>query len=142
MLVASSGRPLQESDLAAPLRRSLLPLCRIVTPNLPELAILADARQAEDESIILWQSKTLLEAGAHAVLVKGGHASAKHCTDLMVRLDCAPIRFEAPRLNGDVRGTGCMLASGIAAHLALGASLEESAQRAKQHVFDNIRRAL
>ena len=76
------------------------------------------------------------------MLVKGGHASAKLCTDFLVRLDCEPIRFEAPRLNGGVRGTGCMLASGIAAHLALGASLEESAQRAKQRVFDTIRRAL
>jgi len=141
VLVASAGRPLAESGVVASLRRALLPLCRVVTPNLPELAILAAAREAEDEPEILRQSGCLLKAGAPAVLVKGGHASGDLCTDMLVRPDREPIRFAAPRLTGGIRGTGCMLASGIAAHLALGASLEESAQLAKQRVFDNIRRA-
>ncbi|WP_354122712.1 bifunctional hydroxymethylpyrimidine kinase/phosphomethylpyrimidine kinase [Bradyrhizobium sp. LA6.7] len=142
VLVATSGRALMARDAVETFKRVLLPLCRLVSPNLPELAFLVGGHQAGDEQEILRQAKTLLEAGARAVLVKGGHALGDHSTDFLVHPDWEPIRFEAPRLSGSVRGTGCVLASAIAAHLAIGASLEESVWRAKRLVFEQIRRTV
>ncbi len=139
VLAASSGRALANGDVTAALRRVLLPLCRIVTPNLPELAALAGAREAADEQYVLEQVRALLDAGATAVLVKGGHGSGDRSTDLLMRPDREPVRFEAPRLAATMRGTGCMLSSALAANLARGVLLDDSVHSAKKHVLDQLR---
>jgi hydroxymethylpyrimidine/phosphomethylpyrimidine kinase len=139
VLVASSGFALTDASAVEALKRTLLPLCSIITPNLPEMALLAGTQLAEDEADLLRQGGLLLDDGAPAVLVKGGHASGDHSTDLLLCSGRTPVRFKAPRLNARMRGTGCMLASAIAANLALGASLEESARTAKWHVLQRLR---
>ncbi|WP_261513401.1 bifunctional hydroxymethylpyrimidine kinase/phosphomethylpyrimidine kinase [Chelativorans petroleitrophicus] len=139
VLAASSGASLTAEGAAAALKRRLLPLCRLVTPNLPELALLADTPPARNEDEAVRQAGFLLEAGAQAVLVKGGHAAGERSDDLLIRPGRPPARFAAPRLPGSVRGTGCMLSSAIAANLARNATLEESVQNAKRYVFEQIR---
>lgn len=138
VLAASSGRALVDDDAVTALKRSVLPLCGIVTPNLPELAMLAGGRRAEEEAEILRQGGMLLGIGAPAVLAKGGHGSGEKSADLLLRPGLLPLRFEAPRLNTGMRGTGCMLSSALAANLALGASLEDGVRRAKEHVFGQL----
>jgi hydroxymethylpyrimidine/phosphomethylpyrimidine kinase len=140
VLAASSGRALVDGEAVAALKRTALPLCCVVTPNLPELAVLAGTREAVDEYDILEQAAVLLDAGAPAVLAKGGHAAGAKSGDLLLRTGFSPLRFAAPRLNAKMRGTGCVLASALAAGLAVGAPLEEGVRRAKEHVLEQLRR--
>lgn len=136
VLASTSGRALLTKGAVAVLREKLMPLCRIVTPNLPELALLTGA---VDDTEIEYQSRLLLEAGVSALLVKGGHASGEMSTDLLFRRGEPILRFDAPRLNASMRGTGCILSSAVAAQLALGVMIGEAVEYAKRHVFDALR---
>ncbi|TIX36483.1 MAG: hydroxymethylpyrimidine/phosphomethylpyrimidine kinase, partial [Mesorhizobium sp.] len=118
VLASTSGRALLEAGAIAVMKRDLMPLCCLVTPNLPELALLIGSELAVDENGALQQGQRLLAAGPQAVLIKGGHASGPQSTDILLRSDHQPIHVDLPRLATSMRGTGCMLASAIAAHLA------------------------
>ncbi|MGF7006595.1 hydroxymethylpyrimidine/phosphomethylpyrimidine kinase [Aminobacter sp. BE322] len=135
VLASTSGRALLDVDAIGALKRKLMPLCRLVTPNLPELALLCGRPVTSCDREIVRQAEMLLATGVQAVLVKGGHGNGALSTDLLVTSDGTQQSFEAPRLTGTVRGTGCMLASAIAAHLALGEPLDASIAKAKRHVF-------
>src|SRR5260370_12319702 len=74
VMTATSGRRLLASDAIEALRRELLPRALVVTPNLPEAAALLDAPEAADDNDMLDQADRLLALGAHAVLIKRGHA--------------------------------------------------------------------
>lgn len=140
VLVSSSGRPLLETGAIGVLKHELIPLCRLLTPNLIELAVLAGSGLAMDEHGALHQSQKLLSAGLQALLIKGGHAAGCRSTDILLRPGREPIRFDAPRLAGSMRGTGCMLASAIAAHLARARSLEDSVRKGKLFVFESFQK--
>jgi hydroxymethylpyrimidine/phosphomethylpyrimidine kinase len=122
------------------MKRDLMPLCHLVTPNLIELALLVGTELAVDEVDALLQGQELLVAGLQALLIKGGHASGPRSTDILLCSDREPIRFGMPRLAVSMRGTGCVLASAIAAHLANARSLAVSVREGKQIVFDNLRK--
>lgn len=141
VLAASSGSPLLPDAAIASVKNMLTPFCRLVTPNLPELAVLTGSSRACTEKEMLRQAEALFSWGAQAVLVKGGHARKEHCDDYLILPDRSLLRFRAPRLSGSARGTGCMLASAIAAHLARSTQLQESVQRAKAYVFEQILRS-
>lgn len=140
VLASTSGHALIEEGAVDVLRSDLMPLCRLVTPNLVELAKLTGPAPARDEAGARLQGEQLARSIGCAVLVKGGHATGAHAVDLLVRPGLVPIRFEAPRLAAGMRGTGCMLSSAIAAGLALGLSLEASVGGAKRHVFEALKR--
>ncbi|TLZ04066.1 MAG: hydroxymethylpyrimidine/phosphomethylpyrimidine kinase, partial [Gammaproteobacteria bacterium] len=77
-----------------------------------------------------------LELGPRSVLVKGGHGGGREAVDLLL-LEREPLRrLRAPRSARTLRGTGCALASAIAAGLAAGSSLEDACARAKQHLVE------
>ncbi|MER9819851.1 bifunctional hydroxymethylpyrimidine kinase/phosphomethylpyrimidine kinase [Mesorhizobium sp. M0129] len=84
----------------------LMPLCRIVTPNLPELAEMTGSAIAVDEASACRQGEELSRSVSTAVLVKGGHARGNDALDLLVQPDRPPLRFMAPRLPGEMRGDG------------------------------------
>ncbi|MER8779415.1 hydroxymethylpyrimidine/phosphomethylpyrimidine kinase, partial [Mesorhizobium sp. M0977] len=138
VLASTSGRALLEAGAIAIMRRDLMPLCRLAIPNLIELALLIGAEQAVDEDDAVWQGQELLAAGGQAILIKGGHAAGARSTDILLRHDKEPIRFDMPRLAASMRGTGCMLASAIAAHLSKGRSLEDSVRDGKLFVFEKL----
>jgi hydroxymethylpyrimidine/phosphomethylpyrimidine kinase len=140
VLASSSGRRLLEASAVGMMKRDLMPLCRLVTPNLIELAVLAGSGPAADENGALRQGQELLAAGLRAVLIKGGHASGPRSTDILLRSDQEPIRFDTPRLAASMRGTGCMLASAIAAHLANARSIEDAVRQGKLFVFENLQK--
>lgn len=118
------------------LRRDLMPLCRVVTPNLIELATLNRSDLASDEEGACLEGEQLSKAIGTAVLVKGGHGRGAQAVDLLLQPDRPAVRFEAPRLQRGMRGTGCILSSAAASSLALGVSLERSVRDAKRCVFD------
>jgi len=128
VLTSSSGTQLLSPDGIKTLKSHLLPRCTLVTPNLPEAAMLTGNECSEA------QAENLLELGTQAVLIKGGHGTGDKSIDRLFQ-DNQPARdFAAPRLSASLRGTGCMLASAIAAHLGLGHSREQACSLAKDFV--------
>lgn len=140
VIAASSGRALLPRDAVDLMRRQLMPLCILVTPNLVELAILTNEAPAGDEAAMERQARAVLDTGCAGVLAKGGHMSGTRATDILLRREQAARRFEAPRIAGSLRGTGCMLSSAIAACLARGEPMEASIGEAKAMVLERLAR--
>lgn len=138
VLASSSGRRLLAANAIGVMKRDLMPLCRLVTPNLIELAFLTGSELAVDDDDALRQGKRLLAAGPQALLLKGGHARGPRSTDILLTSDREPIRFDTPRLAASMRGTGCMLASAIAAYLAKAKPLDDSVREGKRLVFETL----
>jgi hydroxymethylpyrimidine/phosphomethylpyrimidine kinase len=134
VMVATSGDRLLAPDAIAALRTVLLPRALIITPNIPEAAALLDEPEATDETAMRRQADRLLALGAHAVLIKGGHAKGAESTDILVTGTTA-LRFTTPRIaTRNTHGTGCTLSAAIAAGLAKGEGLTEAVSAAKDYV--------
>ncbi len=140
VLVATSGEKLLQPEATAHLR-ALLAGAHVVTPNLPEAAILLDAPVARDEREMQVQAQKLLGLGAQAVLIKGGHLDAGESVDLLVDAHGSE-RFAARRIaTKNTHGTGCTFAAAIAAGLAKGLSLRQAVREAKLYVSAAIEAA-
>ena len=139
VLAASSGGVLLETEGRAALAALLLPRATLLTPNIPEAAALLGAAPAASAAEIIAQARALCARGAAAVLMKGGHAGGELATDWLVTAEGSVREFSAPRLSGARRGTGCALASAIAAGLAAHLPLAAAVQRAKEHVTGLLR---
>jgi hydroxymethylpyrimidine/phosphomethylpyrimidine kinase len=134
VMVATSGDRLLAADAVEALRRSLIPLAAVITPNLPEAAALLDEEVARGESAIADQGARLMALGARAVLIKGGHGDGPESIDYLVRQD-GVVALPAPRIDTrNTHGTGCSLSSAIAAGLARGEDLDEAIVNAKRFV--------
>jgi hydroxymethylpyrimidine/phosphomethylpyrimidine kinase len=134
VLVSSSGGVLLDADGRDAMRKKLFPRAALVTPNVPEAAALLEADIANSEQFLLEQAQSLLALGPQAVLIKGGHMSGEEAVDLLVSRNHGLQRIPSPRLRAATRGTGCALASAIAAGLACGLPLFEACGDAKRHV--------
>jgi len=138
VMVATSGDLLLKPDAVEILKRKLVPLALIVTPNLAEAAVLSGGRLAEDEAEMTKQGEAILKLGAKSVLVKGGHGAGKEAVDLLIDQDGVR-RFAACRIESkNTHGTGCTLSSAIAAGLAKNMPLIESVALAKKYVTEAI----
>jgi hydroxymethylpyrimidine/phosphomethylpyrimidine kinase len=138
VMVAASGDRLLQSDAVEALRRKLIPLALLVTPNLPEAAVITGMTIAADEATMAAHGRAILGLGAQAVLVKGGHGQGPESTDILVRARTIR-RFSVPRLaTRNVHGTGCTLSSAIAAGLAKGLLLEDAVALAKTYITSAI----
>lgn len=134
VMVASSGDSLLDNDAVDTLRVKLMPAATLITPNLPEAAKLLGEKAARDADQMADQARRLLEAGARAVLIKGGHLHGETAIDVLLDED-GEGRLEAPRTKTrNTHGTGCTLSAAIAAELAKGATLREAVMRAKEYV--------
>jgi len=138
VMVAASGDVLLASDAVEALRSMLIPVASLVTPNLAEAASLLGQPQAGNEFEMAMQAAGLKEAGAKAVLIKGGHSDGPTAIDILLE-GVEPLSFEAPRADTkNTHGTGCTLSAAIAAELAKGASLIEAVETAKAYVTEAI----
>ncbi|GGK19625.1 bifunctional hydroxymethylpyrimidine kinase/phosphomethylpyrimidine kinase [Salinarimonas ramus] len=134
VMVAASGDKLLSDDAVETLRTVLLPRALLLTPNLPEAAVLLGEPVAQDEETMRAQGERLLALGPRAVLVKGGHGTGPESVDLLVTRD-GVTRLAAPRIETrNTHGTGCTLSSAIAAGLASGAPLEDAVAAAKNYL--------
>jgi hydroxymethylpyrimidine/phosphomethylpyrimidine kinase len=134
VMVATSGAALIGTEAVAALARALFPRADVVTPNLDEAALLAGRLLTTLEDME-YAAAALLERGARAVLLKGGHLPGDTVVDLLVTAAGEKYRMEAPRIDSpNTHGTGCTLSAAIAAHLALGAPLPEAVRRARDYV--------
>jgi hydroxymethylpyrimidine/phosphomethylpyrimidine kinase len=140
VMAASSGGKLLDDDAIDALR-GLMAQARLVTPNLPEAAALTGTIAASDEDEMLAQARKLVTLGAGAVLIKGGHASGSESVDILVE-GRSTTRFALPRIDtSNTHGTGCTLASAIAAGLAQDVSLVESVRQAKAYLASALKAA-
>ena len=141
VMVAASGDPLLEASAVETLRGRLLPCATLVTPNLAEAAILTGGKEAGSEEEMQAQALSLRDAGALAVLVKGGHAKADTAVDIYLDAE-GQLRLEAPRIaTSNTHGTGCTLSAAIAAELAKGASLRDAVTTAKNYISAALKAA-
>ncbi len=139
VMVAKSGHRLLRDDAVAALR-DLLPLCTVVTPNLPEAEVLSGRSIASDNDVRR-AAEEIVALGAGAVLLKGGHREGAQAVDIL--FDGHSFReYSAPRVDTtSTHGTGCTFASAIAACLARGEPLPEAVGHAKEYVTEALRRA-
>ena len=138
VMVATSGDRLLSTDAVEGLRKHLIPVAALLTPNLPEAAALTNEPVATDEAAIRNQGRRLLAMGAAAVLIKGGHGQGAESVDYLFDGNDV-IALSAPRLATDnTHGTGCSLSSAIAAGLAKGETLETAVRQAKTWVTGAI----
>jgi hydroxymethylpyrimidine/phosphomethylpyrimidine kinase len=141
VMVAKSGDRLLREDAVSALKAHLLPLATLITPNLPEAAVLLEAAVAPDEAGMIEAAAGLRALGPRAVLLKGGHRDAADSIDVLDD-GGAPLSLAAPRIASvNTHGTGCTLASAIAALLARGRTLRAAVQEAKTYVTEAIRAA-
>lgn len=138
VVVATSGDPLMRPDAIATLKEELLPLALILTPNLPEAALLTGRAIAETEAEIARQAEMLLKLGARSVLMKGGHAKGRDAVDRLYRGETV-LHLSRPRIEtSNDHGTGCTLSAAIAAGLAKGKSIEDAVVAAKAYLHDAL----
>ncbi len=150
VMVAKSGDKLLQDDAVAALCELLIPMATLITPNLPEAAVLLDTEEALTDTDVEAQSRTLLSLGCPNVLLKGGHLSTDNemSTDYLVysqehisteSSQNRTIELSASRVaTNNTHGTGCTLSSAITARLACGDDMVTAVRAAKQYVYDAI----
>ncbi len=132
VMVATSGSRLLQENAVETLKKELLPLAEVVTPNIPEAEILADMQIKSPEDMET-AAKKISEQYNCAVLCKGGH-DLNDANDLLWK-DGEGYWFNGKRIdNPNTHGTGCTLSSAIASNLAKGMDLKEAVQRAKEYI--------
>jgi phosphomethylpyrimidine kinase len=140
VMVSTSGSKLIRDDAIETLRRELLPIATVLTPNIPEASILAGIK-IENENDMIKAAEIISGQYGCAVLLKGGH-SAGSADDLLYR-DNKYRWFRGERIeNENTHGTGCTLSSAIACGLARGMDLETAVQKAKEYVAGALRAML
>jgi hydroxymethylpyrimidine/phosphomethylpyrimidine kinase len=129
VLASSSGTALLSAAGLRVLRTELLPIATLLTPNLPEAEILLGRRIVD----AVQAARDLCALGARAVLLKGGHGRGREVRDVLADAH-GVMELRHPRLPVRARGTGCALASAIAAGLARGRTLREAIADAEAFV--------
>jgi hydroxymethylpyrimidine/phosphomethylpyrimidine kinase len=115
VMVAKSGDPLLAPEAVDAVRKLLLPQVALITPNLPEAAVLLDCQPAEDEQQMREQGRALLALGCQGVLMKGGHLGGEDSPDWLFTPQ-GEQRFVTRRVNTrHTHGTGCTLSAALAA---------------------------
>ena len=139
VMVAKGGDRLLQEEAVEALRNLLIPLATMVTPNLPEAAVLV-GRSVESLEDARRAARDIVAMGARFAVIKGGHLEGD-AVDVLY--DGSELReFAAARLDTtSTHGTGCTFASAIAAGLAQGMAMEDAVGRAKEYVTEAIRRA-
>ena len=142
VMVSTSGCSLMQSDALNVMKKRLLPIADLVTPNLPEAYVLAGKqidKTLNDVDII---AQDILNLGVKALLIKGGHADGKSKIDYLyiksgddVKRTC--LSAETVDTN-NTHGTGCSYSSAIASYLAIGYNLQLSISKAKEYITNAI----
>lgn len=141
VMISSAGQRLMEKSAVETLIGELLPLARLVTPNISEAETLTGI-SVTSEAAMRQAAAKIRELGASAVLIKGGHfPGATDAIDVLDNEGHVTV-FREQRIPGPgIRGSGCILSAAIAAELGKGQTLEEAVAAAKTFVTEAIRAA-
>lgn len=139
VMVSTSGCKLMEDEAIEAITTRLIPLATLITPNLSEAEILAGQKIRTVEEMQR-QAKEMLKLGCRGVLIKGGHLEGGRMCDVLQTVgEEAPHLFAAPKVDSrNTHGTGCTLSSAIATYLALGETITDAVEKAKQYVYKGI----
>jgi hydroxymethylpyrimidine/phosphomethylpyrimidine kinase len=141
VMVAKGGARLLRDDAVDALRRRLLPLAAVVTPNLPEAEVLL-ARPIRTLDERRQAARDLVALGARAAVVKGGHADDEHAIDHYFD-GTEIVELQSPRIaTANTHGSGCVFSAAIAADLAKGGDSLTAVLRAKEFITGAIERSL
>lgn len=143
VMVAKGGDRLLAKEAESALCERLLPLTTVITPNLPEAAVLAGEAEIRERGEMPALARKLLERLAPDawVYLKGGHLTESESPDLLLSRETS-LTFEAPRIaTKNTHGTGCTLSAAIAAQLGRGESVPEAVRKAKAYVYEAIAHA-
>lgn len=140
VMVATSGAKLLDDDAIDTLKRELIPLAKVLTPNLPEASALT-GRTISTLEEMHEAARELVAMGAHSVVVKGGHGDGELSIDLY--FDGGQfVELPAHRVDTkNTHGTGCSFASAVCAHLALGEDTVTAVRHAKEYITRAIESA-
>ena len=130
VLVSSSGHRLLAEDAIELLKERLIPLAAVVTPNLPETEVLSGLGPLCSDDEVIRAGNVLLDLGAAAVIIKGGHRTGAEATDLLITAGSVT-PLSSIRQPYPVHGTGCCFSAALAALLARGYPLATAAEGAK-----------
>ena len=132
VMVATSGARLISEDAIETLKKELLPLATLITPNILEAEVLSEM-EITDEASMVETAKKISENFGCATLVKGGH-QINDANDLLYRNN-SYAWFKGKRINNsNIHGTCCALSSAIASNLAKGYDLDTSVKRTKEYI--------
>lgn len=139
VMVSTSGCKLIEDKAIEAIKKELIPLSTIITPNLSEAMVLTGDNISDAASMTAAGNK-ILESGCGAVLIKGGHLEGNDmCDVLCIKGENTPYIYTASKISSkNTHGTGCTLSSSIATYLALGETLQEAVRKAKDYVHKGI----
>ena len=143
VMVAPFGDRLLAKEAESALCERLLPLTTVITPNLPEAAVLAGEAEIRERGEMPALARKLLDRLAPDawVYLKGGHLTEAESPDLLLSRETS-LTFEAPRIaTKNTHGTGCTLSAAIAAQLGRGESVPEAVRKAKAYVYEAIAHA-
>ena len=133
VMIAKSGDRLLREDAVDAMRRRLLPLAHVVTPNIPEAEVLAE-RSIRTRADRVAAARAIMDLGANAVVIKGGHSDDDPIVDLLV--DRQGVKeYRAQRIvTTSTHGTGCTFSAAIAAGLAAGRDLPDAIAAARDYL--------
>jgi hydroxymethylpyrimidine kinase/phosphomethylpyrimidine kinase len=141
VMVAQSGDKLLQDDAVEALKKYLIPLATVVTPNLPEAQVLAGLELHGSEE--MQEAARIIARGkCRSVLIKGGHLDNRNaCTDILyLTEENRFVTLTSERIETrNNHGTGCTLSSAIAAFLAKGDNIENAVRKAKSYIYEAIR---
>jgi hydroxymethylpyrimidine/phosphomethylpyrimidine kinase len=131
VMVSKSGHHLLQPDAVEALRRELLPLAEILTPNLPEAGVLLSRAEPRSLDEMRTAARDLHKLGPHYVLLKGGHLDGADCIDILDD-GTTQIELHSPRIETrNTHGTGCTLSAAITALLPQRATVADAVRDAK-----------
>ncbi len=140
VIVATSGDLLIEAEGLEALKRSLIPMSTVLTPNIPEAEKLT-GQEITSVDEMKKAGEVLLALGAENVLIKGGHLQSDILVDVLMTQEATSM-MTSPRIDTrHTHGTGCTLSAAIATGLALGAGIEEAVEVAREFVRAAIEQA-
>jgi len=139
VMISTSGHRLLAEDAIKDLTELLIPKAAVVTPNLPEAEVLAGMRIESVEDMAR-AGERILDLGAQAVIMKGGHLSGSAVVDLFLDAD-GVMQLSGERYPYSVHGSGCCFSAALTAYLARGVSVEEGFRAARVFIDTAIREA-
>ena len=135
VLASGTGQPVADTALIDRMRDHLLGLCTLTTPNLPEARLLSGGREPDQ------CARRLLRTGCPWVLITGTHAPDTAVINRLYGRDGSRREWSWPRLAGIYHGSGCTLASAIAAHLVRGLDPEDAVAEAQSYTWESLNHA-
>lgn len=140
VMVSTSGHRLIEEEAIDTLRRELIPLARVITPNIPEAEILLGGEEIRSQASLPEMATRLSASCGVSVLLKAGHLSEDELTDIFYDKETDKLlQLTSKRIRTrNTHGTGCTMSSALAASLAKGETLQQAASSAKTFISNAI----